>query len=245
MDNPFYNELQRDFINIRSLHSVGGYNRKRFDNTIKRIKSARDSLVNERTGKNNRFLLYCIDTLFEIIAEGNREKIFDFADTIHNMPEIYLNLRNEISFLPEIENFRRKYGDFYFKDILEDLSFRKIDIRKIKSISNGVLCYENKNGKSTSISLEKCAENYSAVRSTAKGEYKSVGTRLFLFSFPYAFYEIYADESIYFILPLKTNKVKKLLSKTFGFNFHSRDFKIFYGFQKQLNSAGYTTLDLG
>ena len=31
---------------------------------------------------NNEILIYCIDTLFEIINEGEREKIFDFANAI-------------------------------------------------------------------------------------------------------------------------------------------------------------------
>ena len=63
----------------------------------------------EQDKNNHNLLLYCIDTLFEIIQENNREKTFDFADLIHNMPEIYLSKRNIKSFKREIRIFNKKY----------------------------------------------------------------------------------------------------------------------------------------
>lgn len=242
MERAFYEELQRDFIDVRHFHADDCYDEERCTNTLEHIALARDAFAKDESTRNKHFLLCCIDTLFEIIAEGNREKIFDFADTIHNVPEVYLNLRNEISFQREIEFFCRKYDESYFKDVLENLSLRKIDIGKIKSINKEVICYENQSGENVLLDLAKCAENYSVVCGAAQGKCKSVGRRLF--AHPCAFYEIYADETIYFVLPLKTNGVKRMISKVFGWNFDSKAFELFYAVQKQLNAAGYTTLDL-
>lgn len=63
---------------------------------------------------NNEILIYCIDTLFEIISEGDREKIFDFANAIHNMPEICMGSRPLKTFKGEIREFRDMYGERYF-----------------------------------------------------------------------------------------------------------------------------------
>ena len=58
--------------------------------------------------------MYCINTLLEIIDENNEKKIFDFADTIHNMPEICLGKCNIYSFAQEITEFQKMYGKGYF-----------------------------------------------------------------------------------------------------------------------------------
>ena len=65
--------------------------------------------------EEKRLILYCIDTLLEIINENNEKKIFAFADTIHNMPEICLGKRNIYSFTQEILAFQKIYGKDYKK----------------------------------------------------------------------------------------------------------------------------------
>lgn len=63
----------------------------------------------------HEILMYCIDTLFNIIGEGDNTKIFEFTDTIHNMPEMCNeNGRAFKTFSREIKAFRNRYGKDYF-----------------------------------------------------------------------------------------------------------------------------------
>ena len=114
MSQSFYQELQNTFIQIRYIHSDGCYDRDLLCNAIKNIQSARAAIAKEPSNKNDSLLLYCINTLLEIINEGNKKKIFDFADAIHNMPEIPLGNRDFKSFKHGINRFRGKYGKSYF-----------------------------------------------------------------------------------------------------------------------------------
>ena len=114
MNPSFYQELQNAFIQIRYIHSDGCYDRDLLCNAIKNIQSARAAIAKDPSNKNDSLLLYCIDTLLKFINEGNKKKIFDFADTIHNMPEIPLGKRDFKSFKHDINRFRGKYGKSYF-----------------------------------------------------------------------------------------------------------------------------------
>lgn len=120
MNKSVYKRLQEDFIRIRHLFSRDFYDKTLFNETIADIKKVRSKIINKRKVEEKRLLLYCIDTLLEIINEGNKMKIFDFADTIHNIPEVCLGTRNIYSFDKEIVAFQRKYGKEYFPD------FRKV-----------------------------------------------------------------------------------------------------------------------
>jgi len=59
-------------------------------------------------------LLYCIDQLFVIVAEGDAQKVFDYTDAIHNIPELCMQKRTLRSFCRELKAFRKKYGKTYF-----------------------------------------------------------------------------------------------------------------------------------
>jgi len=78
------------------------------------LKRAKKKLGKEKQTEDNRLLMYCIDTMFDILNERNEEKIHDFAHTVHNIPEIMMGKRNFYSFSGEIEAFRKKYGEKYF-----------------------------------------------------------------------------------------------------------------------------------
>ncbi|MEE0265184.1 MAG: hypothetical protein UD936_06105 [Acutalibacteraceae bacterium] len=114
MDIRFYENLQTAFINIRRLSTEGCYDEVLFNKTTEDILLARATLSAQNPTTESAILLYCIDTLFEIINENNREKLCDFADTIHNMPEIAVRKRSFKSFRREIKAFRKKYGKAYF-----------------------------------------------------------------------------------------------------------------------------------
>ena len=122
---------------------------------------------------------------------------------------------------------------------------KKIHLSNIIEIKENRIYYRNDGGKSDFIELEACANNYdSAHNITNKNDLKvrCIGERLFG---EYAYYEIYTqDEHTQIYMMLKTNVIKRFISKISVWNFHSKDFKKFYAIQKQLNANGWTTLDL-
>ncbi len=122
---------------------------------------------------------------------------------------------------------------------------RMIHISNIIEIKENMICYRNDNGNADFIELESCAKNYESTHNIMnKNELKlhCVGERLFG---EYAYYEIYTqDEHTQIYMMLKTNVIKRFISKISGWNFHSKDFQKFYAIQKQLNANGWTTSDL-
>ncbi len=119
MKASFYKKLQDDFVMIRAMHFQDDYEQDRYDTVIFSIKDARKKINMHSAPGEKKILLYCIDTLFEIINEGNKQKIFDFADAIHNIPEIYMQKRNIYSFRRELKSFQKKYGKNYFTFLKE------------------------------------------------------------------------------------------------------------------------------
>ena len=85
----FYKKLQDDFAMIRFLQHPDTFEQEEYDSTILSIKESRKNINMHSAPSEKEILLYCIDTLFEILNEGDKNKIFDFADAIHNIPEIY------------------------------------------------------------------------------------------------------------------------------------------------------------
>ncbi|MBE6802837.1 MAG: hypothetical protein E7530_08140 [Ruminococcaceae bacterium] len=119
MKSSFYKNLQDNFVMIRFLHSQDFIDKVKYDSTILSIKESRKKINKHSAPSERKILLYCIDTLFEILNEGDKKKIFDFADAIHNIPEIYMQKRNLYSFRKELKAFQRKYGKHYFTFINE------------------------------------------------------------------------------------------------------------------------------
>ena len=119
MKESFYKELQDCFVMIRFLQSQDKYDQERYDLAILSIKEARKKINMHSAPSEKKVLLYCIDTLFEIMGEGERQKIFDFSDAIYNIPEIYMQKRNLYSFRRKLKTFQKKYGKHYFPFIDE------------------------------------------------------------------------------------------------------------------------------
>ena len=116
-NDTLYVNLQQSFIKLRALFSAEIINPNKLDAILGDLRFVRKQLQKHTKRRPRKILTYCIDTLFEIIEEGNREKIYDFADLIHNMPEIALKKRTFRSFSKEIEAFNHKYEEFSFSDI--------------------------------------------------------------------------------------------------------------------------------
>ena len=116
-NDSLYLNLQQSFVKIRTLFYSPSVNPNKLDAVLGDLRFARKQLEKRAKRKPRKILTYCIDTLFEIIEEGNAEKIRDFADLIHNMPEIALKKSSFRSFTSEINAFNRKYEEFCFGDI--------------------------------------------------------------------------------------------------------------------------------
>jgi len=114
MSHSVFERLQQDFIKIRHLFSGDCNDKLLLEETVADIKKIRAKIIKKNNIEEKYLILYCIDTLLEIINENNEKKIFAFADTIHNMPEICLGKRNIYSFTQEILAFQKIYGKDYF-----------------------------------------------------------------------------------------------------------------------------------
>ena len=119
MKAAFYKELQINFASVRFLCRDKSPTEEPFLSTISAIKEARKTINLHSPRAEKAVLLYCIDTLFAILQEGDPQKAFDYADTIHNIPEIYMQKRNLYSFSQELKRFQKKYGKHYFPFIDE------------------------------------------------------------------------------------------------------------------------------
>ena len=106
-------ELQNCFIKVRHFTFVD--DQELLKDALDRIRDYEKYIIDNQLGSECPILVYCIRALFEIYAENNKKKMYDFADAIHNMPEIYLGKRTYDSFLLEITSFCDIYGDSYFK----------------------------------------------------------------------------------------------------------------------------------
>ncbi|MBR6744177.1 MAG: hypothetical protein IKM00_03045 [Clostridia bacterium] len=112
-----YLSLQQSFIKLRSLFSSDTPNPNKLDAVLGDLRFARKQLQKHAKRRPRKILTDCIDTIFEMIEEGNREKIYDFADLIHNMPEIGMGKRTFRFFSKEIDAFNHKYEEVCFSEL--------------------------------------------------------------------------------------------------------------------------------
>ncbi|MBR5525107.1 MAG: hypothetical protein IKU51_07560 [Clostridia bacterium] len=117
--NEIYCDLQDCFIKIRYYSFGECEDDVLYKTTVERIKNYKKYIVDNQLQSEHKILLYCINTLLEIIDENDKKKILDFADAIHNIPEIYIGKRDFDSFSFEIQEFCNKYGKEYFAEIYE------------------------------------------------------------------------------------------------------------------------------
>ena len=112
-----YLNLSQSFLKLRTLFSSPDINANKLDAILGDLRFARKQIQKHAKRRPRKILTECIDTLFEMIEEGNREKITDFLDLIRDMPEIALKKRTFRSFCKEIDAFNHKYEEYCFCDI--------------------------------------------------------------------------------------------------------------------------------
>ncbi len=120
----------------------------------------------------------------------------------------------------------------------------KIHISNIVEITKDRIYYRDDREDVVFIELEPCANSYEVahkITNQSERKLRCIGVRCFG---EYAYYELYTIGHIQIYMSLRSNIIKKLISKIFGFNFHAKGFQQFYSIQKQLNKNGWTTLDL-
>lgn len=119
MEAYIYDKLKDDFVKLRTRFS--GYANTLFtaEDVIKDLEDVHMYIEKFAQGGEKEVLLYCIDTLFEIIDEGKNEKAFEFCDAVHNISELFCqdNWNKKQYMKIYIKPFRRKYGEEYFKKI--------------------------------------------------------------------------------------------------------------------------------
>ena len=106
MDIAFHEKLKDSFIQIRHIASSSKMDSNKLVAVLGDIRFCRKQIEKKSPKKERQILLYCIDTLLCIVDEGNRQKLYDFADTVHNIPEIFMGKRNFYSFRKEFSAFR-------------------------------------------------------------------------------------------------------------------------------------------
>ena len=117
MKETFYHNLKENFVKIRFLFSSNCLDYNKIDAVVGDLKFSRKQIEKHGKKRVRKLLLYCIDTLFKVIEEGDQDKIYNFADLIHNMPDIFLGKRNFYSFRKEIKYFNEKYHEDCFDDM--------------------------------------------------------------------------------------------------------------------------------
>lgn len=116
MNATFYHKLTENFGIIKNSCKAEGLGTARVLVAVSELRSAKALLEQEAPKKECELLSYCIDTMIDIINEGNDTKAFDFASTVRDVPHIFLEERDIYSFSAQIDEFKSKYGSGYFPD---------------------------------------------------------------------------------------------------------------------------------
>lgn len=111
-----FDEIENEFERIETIFQNEEISNSRAKGICDRLKFLRKQCNKEFTSNEKAFLLYCIDTMLEIINKDETQKIVDFANISKQVVEVYQKKRYFRSLSLDITNFRFKWGKEYFKD---------------------------------------------------------------------------------------------------------------------------------
>lgn len=119
MEKNIYKDIQNEFIKLRFYHSSMNplsIPPEAVDLSCNNLRQLLEYITENSCGQEKDILIYCISTLFEIISEGSKEKIFDYCDAVHNIPEMLCckSWKYEDYYKTYLNSFRKKYGKNYF-----------------------------------------------------------------------------------------------------------------------------------
>lgn len=146
MNRNMYEKFSQDFLAIRDL----SFSKVSLDQGIITLKAKMDSLttmrtqiINQADNEEKEILLYCIDTLLDLIEKKDFTTIHDFCNAVHNIGLfLYVPRWNDGPTWSKkdyydvyIYPFRQKYGRVFFSEIInyfknpED-TFKRAKIKK-------------------------------------------------------------------------------------------------------------------
>jgi len=126
--------------------------------------------------------------------------------------------------------------------IEDEATVIKVPLDDVKEITLEAIFYKRGYSDTKKIDLNECAGNFDLAQGISQDDKKSglkcVGGRCFPF---FEFFTTEHHTRIY--IPLKQTVFTRFLQKI-GLNPYAKKRSKFYAFQKKLNAAGFTTLDL-
>ena len=138
------------------------------------------------------------------------------------------------------EDFYKEIQETYH--IEDETTVIKVTFDDVKEITSEAIFYKNGYLDTKKIDLNECARNYCLAQGKSpnenNGRLKCVGGRCFPF---FEFFTAEHHTRIY--IPLKKTIFTRLLQLV-RLNPYLKERSKFYAFQKKLNAAGFTTLDL-
>ncbi|MGN0696535.1 MAG: hypothetical protein ACI4J5_07225 [Oscillospiraceae bacterium] len=122
MEQRIYDKLSDIFIFLRYCYGYDTVPEERqndFSVKIGELKNLRQYISESSADTERDILLYCTDELTALIAENDRQKIYDFCDAVHNIAELFYKDTWKYRDYWEImlKPFCRKYGSGYFSEI--------------------------------------------------------------------------------------------------------------------------------
>ncbi len=110
----FYQSLKHDFAAIRDFYATVPADCDLPTDAVNHLIFAKRQIEKKGKGGEVRTLLYCIETLKELISEGNADIIHDFAEISAVAVEVYLGQCKGKVFRQLRKNFCETYGHSYW-----------------------------------------------------------------------------------------------------------------------------------
>ena len=113
-----FQNIEKEFAYIEDLFHGEEISVGRTKGACDRLMFLRKQCNIQLAANSKAFLLYCIDTMLELIRDqtATTKKIVDFSKISRQVAQVYQNKRYFHSLNREIKNFRFKWGKEYFKD---------------------------------------------------------------------------------------------------------------------------------
>ena len=117
MNEIFYRDLKACFEKIRSYFSSSSLDKNKLNAALGDLRFFKKQIEKRGKRKEKKLLIYCIDTLFRMIEEDDREKVYAFAGLSRDITDIFLGERNFYSFGEEIKSFNKRFRECCFDDM--------------------------------------------------------------------------------------------------------------------------------
>ena len=115
LEERILKRIKNLLVEIRS--NVNSKDTEKLKSSLEQMKELQ-SLVNHCSiGVQKDILLYCFSQLSDMVSINDYQKVHDFADAVHNLPEIFYREYNlNVFWNLYINPFIKKYGKQYFSD---------------------------------------------------------------------------------------------------------------------------------